>query len=74
MLRHTVVVSKGMEILSSTCGGYCHGTEGWGFKVRALRKRADLTTDALHETIYFGHKRARKLMPAWGGVLSEEKI
>jgi mono/diheme cytochrome c family protein len=66
--------SKGMEILSSTCGGYCHGTEGRGFKAPALRNRADLTTDALHATIYFGRKRAGKLMPAWGGVLSEEKI
>jgi mono/diheme cytochrome c family protein len=73
-LRDPVVVSKGMEILSSTCGGYCHGTEGRGFKALALRNRADLTTDALRATIYFGRKRAGKLMPAWGGVLSEEKI
>jgi hypothetical protein len=58
-LRHPVVVSKGMEILSSTCGGYCHGTEGRGFKAPALRKRADLTTDALHATIYFGRRRGK---------------
>ena len=73
-LRDPVVVSRGMEILSSTCGGYCNGTEGRGFKAPTLRNRADLITDALHATIYFGRKRAGKLMPAWGGVLSEEKI
>ena len=50
-LRHSIVVSKGMEILSSTCSGYCHGIEGWGFKARALRKRADLTMHSMRQSI-----------------------
>jgi len=61
-------------MLSGTCGGYCHGTEGRGYKGPALRDRPDLSTDTLHTTIYFGRKRAGHLMPAWGGTLSEEQI
>jgi mono/diheme cytochrome c family protein len=73
-LRDPVVIDKGMEILSSTCGGYCHGTEGRGFKCPSLRDRTDLSTDAMHATIVFGRKRGGKLMPAWRGALSEESI
>ena len=39
-----------------------------------LRNRPDLTTDALHTTIFFGRRRAGKLMPAWGYTLSEQEI
>jgi mono/diheme cytochrome c family protein len=73
-LRDPAVIAKGMEMLSGTCGGYCHGSEGRGFKGPALRDRPDLTTDTLHATIYFGRKRAGHLMPAWGGTLSEQQI
>jgi mono/diheme cytochrome c family protein len=73
-LRDPAAIAKGMEMLSGTCGGYCHGSEGRGFKGPALRDRPDLTTDTLHATIYFGRKRAGHLMPAWGGTLSEQQI
>lgn len=73
-LRDPETISKGMEMLSSTCGGYCHGTEGRGFKAPMLRNRPDLTVEALHNTIYFGRKRAGKLMPSWGDALSDQEI
>jgi mono/diheme cytochrome c family protein len=73
-LRDPAVIAKGVEILSGTCGGYCHGSEGRGSKAPSLRNRIDLTPEMLHTTIEFGRKRAGHLMPAWGGSLSEEKI
>jgi mono/diheme cytochrome c family protein len=73
-LRDPAVIAKGMEMLSGTCGGYCHGSEGRGFKGPSLRNRLDLTADTLHATIYFGRKRAGHLMPAWGDTLSEQEI
>jgi mono/diheme cytochrome c family protein len=72
--RDPAVIEKGMAMLSSTCGGYCHGTEGRGFKGPSLRNRTDLSVDSLHATILFGRKRAGKLMPGWQGVLSEQDI
>jgi mono/diheme cytochrome c family protein len=73
-LRDPAVMAKGVEIISGTCGGYCHGSEGRGSKAPSLRNRTDLTADMLHTTITFGRKRAGHLMPAWGGALSDEKI
>jgi mono/diheme cytochrome c family protein len=73
-LRDPAVIAKGLEVLSGTCGGYCHGSEGRGSKAPSLRNRTDLTPEMLHTTIYFGRKRAGHLMPAWGGTLSEEQI
>lgn len=68
------VVQKGMNMLSSTCGGYCHGTEGRGFKGPSLRNRTDLDVDSLRTIILNGRKRAGKLMPPWNGVLSEQEL
>lgn len=68
------VVQKGMNMLSSTCGGYCHGTEGRGFKAPSLRNRSDLTVDSLRTIILNGRKRAGKLMPPWNGVISEQEL
>ena len=73
-LRDPAVIAKGVEIISGTCGGYCHGSQGRGGKAPSLRNRTDLTADMLHTTITFGRKRAGHLMPAWGGALSDEKI
>lgn len=73
-MRDPVVIEKGMHMLSSTCGGYCHGTEGRGFKGPSLRNRTDLSVESLHAVILFGRKRAGKLMPSWQGVLSEAEI
>jgi mono/diheme cytochrome c family protein len=73
-LRDPAVIARGLETLSGTCGGYCHGSEGRGSKGPSLRNRTDLTPEMLHATITFGRKRAGHLMPAWGGTLSEEKI
>jgi mono/diheme cytochrome c family protein len=73
-LRDPAVIAKGIEILSGTCGGYCHGSEGRGSKGPSLRNRVELTPEMLHTTITFGRKRAGHIMPAWGGSLSEEKI
>jgi cytochrome c553 len=73
-LRDPIVIAKGLEVLSRTCGGYCHGSEGRGSKAPSLRNRTDLTPQMLHTTIYFGRKRAGHLMPAWGDTLSEEQI
>jgi hypothetical protein len=57
-LRDPAVITKGIEIISGTCGGYCHGSEGRGGKAPSLRNRTDLTADMLHTTITFGRKRA----------------
>jgi mono/diheme cytochrome c family protein len=73
-LHDPQAIARGMEILSTTCGGYCHGPGARGFKAPALRNRPDLSPDALHATISFGRKRGGKLMPAWRGTLSEEQI
>jgi mono/diheme cytochrome c family protein len=73
-MRDPAVIEKGMRMLSSTCGGYCHGTEGRGFKGPSLRNRTDLSVESLHAVIESGRKRAGKLMPGWKGVLSEEDI
>lgn len=73
-MRDPAVIEKGMAMLSSTCGGYCHGTEGRGFKGPSLRNRTDLSVEALHSVIVFGRKRAGKLMPGWKDVLSEQEI
>jgi len=73
-LRDPAVIEKGMAMLSSTCGGYCHGTEGRGFKGPSLRNRTDLSVESLHSVIEFGRKRAGKLMPGWKGVLSDADI
>jgi mono/diheme cytochrome c family protein len=73
-LRDPEVIAKGVAIISSTCGGYCHGSEGRGGKAPSLRNRMDLTPEMLHTTITFGRKRAGHLMPAWGGALSDDKI
>jgi mono/diheme cytochrome c family protein len=73
-LRDPKVIEKGMETLNSTCGGYCHGTQGRGYKGPPLRNRTDLTADSMIATIKFGRKRAGKLMPAWNGTLSEEEM
>lgn len=68
------VIEKGMSMLSSTCGGYCHGTEGRGFKAPSLRNRTDLTVEGMRTLILNGRKRAGKIMPGWNGVLSDQEI
>jgi len=73
-LRDPNVIAKGMETLNSTCGGYCHGTGGRGYKGPPLRNRPDLTPDGMLATIKFGRKRSGKLMPAWEGTLTEQEM
>lgn len=73
-LRDPAVIEKGMQTLNSTCGGYCHGTAGRGYKGPPLRNRPDLTADGMLATIKFGRKRAGKLMPGWAGTLSEQEM
>lgn len=73
-LRDAAVIARGMELIGSTCGGYCHGTEGRGLKAPALRNRKDLSPQSLFATISYGRKRAGKMMPPWKGVLSEADI
>jgi mono/diheme cytochrome c family protein len=73
-LKDAAVIEKGMAMLSSTCGGYCHGTEGRGFKAPSLRNRPELTVDGMRNTILNGRKRSGKLMPPWKGVLSDQEV
>lgn len=73
-LQSPEVIARGMEILNTTCGGYCHGTGGGGLKAPRLRNRTDLSPDSLHATISFGRKRGGKVMPPWKGTLSEQEI
>lgn len=73
-LRSPEIAAKGMDILNTTCGGYCHGTGGGGFKAPPLRNRKDLSPDSLHATISFGRKRGGKFMPPWKGTLSDQEI
>ncbi len=73
-LRDPAAIAKGMEMINTTCGGYCHGPGGRGFKAPSLRNRTDLSPNALHLVISHGRKRAGKLMPAWKGMLTDEQI
>lgn len=73
-LQSPEVIARGLEILNTTCGGYCHGTGGGGLKAPRLRNRTDLSPDSLHATISFGRKRGGKVMPPWKGTLSEQEI
>jgi mono/diheme cytochrome c family protein len=73
-LRDPKVIERGMEMLNSTCGGYCHGTAGRGYKGPPLRNRPDLSAEGMLATIRFGRKRAGKLMPGWAGTLSEQEM
>ena len=73
-LRDPKVIERGMQTLNSTCGGYCHGSAGRGYKGPPLRNRPDLTPDGMLATIKFGRKRGGKLMPAWAGTLSDEDM
>lgn len=73
-LKDPEVIKKGSEILFTTCGGYCHGSDAGGFKGPALRARPDLEVRGLYATINFGRKRAGKIMPAWKGTLTDEQI
>lgn len=73
-LRDPEVIKRGSEILFTTCGGYCHGSDAGGFKGPALRARPDLEIKGLYAVITFGRKRAGKIMPAWKGTLTEEQI
>ncbi|HEX7810323.1 MAG TPA: c-type cytochrome [Burkholderiales bacterium] len=68
------VIRKGSEILFTTCGGYCHGSDAGGFKGPPLRARPDLEIKGLYAVINFGRKRAGKIMPAWKGTLTDEQI
>jgi mono/diheme cytochrome c family protein len=73
-LKDPEVIRRGSEILFTTCGGYCHGSDAGGFKGPALRARPDLEVRGLYATINFGRKRAGKIMPAWKGTLTDEQI
>lgn len=73
-LSDPAVIDKGMQMLNSTCGGYCHGTAGRGYKGPPLRNRPDLTADGMLATIKYGRKRAGKLMPGWNGTLTEQEM
>ncbi len=73
-LGSPAVIERGMQLLNSACGGYCHGTEGRGLKAPSLRNRTDLAWNAIHATVTYGRKRAGKMMPAWKGSLPDEDI
>jgi mono/diheme cytochrome c family protein len=73
-LRDPEVIERGMQTLNTTCGGYCHGSSGRGYKGPPLRNRPDLSPDGMLATIKFGRKRAGKLMPAWNGTLTEQEM
>ncbi len=73
-LRSPEAVARGVELLNTTCGGYCHGTNGVGIRAPRLRNRTDLSPTSLYATISFGRKRGGKMMPGWRGTLSEEDI
>lgn len=73
-LRDAKVIAHGLDLLRTTCGGYCHGTEGSGFKAPRLRGRPDLDPEGLFATISYGRKRAGKVMPPWKGVLPDQDI
>ncbi|MBK8017955.1 MAG: cytochrome c [Betaproteobacteria bacterium] len=73
-LSSPAVIERGMNLLNTACGGYCHGTEGRGLKAPPLRNRTDLSWSAIHATVTYGRKRAGKMMPSWKGVLPDEDI
>lgn len=73
-LQDPSVIAHGLDVLNKACGGYCHGTNGGGFKAPSLRNRTDLAVTGLHATISYGRKRAGKMMPGWKGVIPESDI
>lgn len=73
-LRDPAVIERGMQLLNTTCGGYCHGSNGRGFKAPALRARPDLTVKSIHSTVLYGRKRAGKMMPPWKGAIPDSDI
>jgi mono/diheme cytochrome c family protein len=73
-LNDPEVIKRGSQILFTTCGGYCHGSDAGGFKGPPLRARPDLEVRGLYATINFGRKRAGKIMPAWKATLTDEQI
>lgn len=73
-LASPAVIERGMQLLNSACGGYCHGSEGRGLKAPSLRNRTDLTWKSIHATVTYGRKRAGRMMPAWKGTLPDGDI
>lgn len=73
-LSSPAVIERGLKLINTACGGYCHGTEGRGLKAPSLRNRTDLAWNSIHATITYGRKRAGKMMPAWKGSISDEDI
>ena len=72
-LRSPDNVEQGRQTFNGVCAGYCHGSEGHAKRGPALRGRADLSVSTLYYTISNGRRRVDP-MPAWKGVLAEEKI
>ncbi len=73
-LGNPEVIQRGLKLLNTACGGYCHGTDGRGLKAPSLRNRTDLAWNSLHATITNGRKRAGKMMPAWKGSIPDDDI
>ncbi len=72
-LRSAESIEQGRQTFNGVCAGYCHGSEGHAKRGPALRGRADLSVSTLYYTISNGRRRVDP-MPAWKGVLAEEKI
>jgi mono/diheme cytochrome c family protein len=73
-LSNPAAIGAGQELFNTTCAGYCHGRDDMQGKAPSLRARSDLSDEHVHDTIANGRHNAGKLMPAWKGQLSDEKI
>jgi alcohol dehydrogenase (cytochrome c) len=73
-LSNPAAIGAGQELFNTTCAGYCHGRDGMQGKAPSLRARSDLSDERVHDTIANGRHNAGKMMPAWKGQLSDEKI
>jgi mono/diheme cytochrome c family protein len=72
-LSNPEVIALGKKRFNRACF-YCHGYEGAGGKGASLQRRADLTPDAVFNTISNGRIRGSSVMPPWKNSLTAEEI
>jgi mono/diheme cytochrome c family protein len=72
-MNNPEVIALGKARFNRSCF-YCHGYEGAGGKAATLQRRADLTAEAIFNTISNGRIRGSAIMPPWKNTLTEEEI
>jgi mono/diheme cytochrome c family protein len=73
-LNDPAQVAEGQTTFNRSCTAYCHGRDGLQGRAPSLRGRGDLSSEQIHTTISNGRRNAGKIMPAWKGLLDDQKI